>query len=423
MELTAEQFLVLVERVTRLAPLAESPLHGHEHWRYVAEVGLHIARATPEADEQVILFFALLHDSQRQNENSDPEHGPRAEALIRKLHAEDALPLGEEQLSLLTEACRSHDRGTVSSDPTIGACFDADRLTLSRVGIRPDRAYLSGVARKQGSGFIRYATNLLDTHPAMQWDELWSAYTDLEVPLGRPEPQSDQQEVDRLLDFFGEEELSAELQPYVTDRGGITTLSHPLVVMVMFAPPMHRMANNMLVQKQELLDEAEREGDWAKALVLYERPYRLDAFCQYEELMDNEQYWQLLGQIWTDSENIFQAREQWTELLHSDRPGRSEGLMEEDERQRLCELPDRVEIYRGFCHRDGEKGLSWTLSRERAEWFAHRLRRESDPPPRLVVAEARREDILALFTRRSEDEVVILPEHAHVQEILALGDC
>jgi uncharacterized protein len=38
---------------------------------------------------------------------------------------------------LLFEACRLHTDGLTSSEPTVQACWDADRLDLGRVGITP----------------------------------------------------------------------------------------------------------------------------------------------------------------------------------------------------------------------------------------------------------------------------------------------
>ena len=50
--------------------------------------------------------------------------------------------------------------------------------------------------------------------------------------------------------------------------------------------------------------------------------------------------------------------------------------------------------------------MSWTLSRKTAVWFAERFR-----PEEPVVGEGRccKEDILAYFTGRGEEEIVIDP--------------
>ena len=67
----------------------------------------------------------------------DAEHGPRAEEFIRKCIAEKRFELDEERLEKLCSACRLHTRERRTGDITIDTCFDADRLDLGRVGIRP----------------------------------------------------------------------------------------------------------------------------------------------------------------------------------------------------------------------------------------------------------------------------------------------
>jgi uncharacterized protein len=106
----------------------------------VRENGRRLARATG-ADLVVVELFAALHDSRRFNDYRDPEHGPRAAELVRTLDP-SLVPLSSAQLDVLAEACRTHTSGTTTDDPTIGTCWDADRLDLLRVGTRPDPRYL-----------------------------------------------------------------------------------------------------------------------------------------------------------------------------------------------------------------------------------------------------------------------------------------
>ena len=51
--------------------------------------------------------------------------------------------LEDGSFDLLCKACADHADGYVSEDPTIGACWDADRLDLWRVGITPTPDLLS----------------------------------------------------------------------------------------------------------------------------------------------------------------------------------------------------------------------------------------------------------------------------------------
>jgi uncharacterized protein len=46
--------------------------------------------------------------------------------------------LSDERLDLLDLACRGHTDDRTSDDPTIGVCWDADRLDLCRLGRQID---------------------------------------------------------------------------------------------------------------------------------------------------------------------------------------------------------------------------------------------------------------------------------------------
>ena len=110
--------------------------HGVSHWERVKRNGLLLA--TPECDVTVIRLFAYLHDSCLEDDGYDEEHGPRAAMMIEGLRDTLLKDLTDEQFKMLQEACRLHTSTHRTGNPTIDACFDADRLDLGRVGITPD---------------------------------------------------------------------------------------------------------------------------------------------------------------------------------------------------------------------------------------------------------------------------------------------
>jgi uncharacterized protein len=123
----------------------------------------------PGCDPELVLLFALFHDSRRFNEFTDPEHGLRGGELARSM-----LNLEPERIELLADACTRHDKGFVSDDPTVGTCWDADRLNLWRVGIRPKASLLSTAP----------APLLVDESAAyhgmrLEWHALFSLYDEL----------------------------------------------------------------------------------------------------------------------------------------------------------------------------------------------------------------------------------------------------
>lgn len=120
-----------------------STIHGEAHWRTVAAVARSLLEVEPLADPAVVFAFALLHDAMRKDDGRDPFHGARAAGLARDLARDGLLRLREHQLVVLCAALTEHAGGTTTTDPTTAACWDADRLTLGRVGIRPNPGLLS----------------------------------------------------------------------------------------------------------------------------------------------------------------------------------------------------------------------------------------------------------------------------------------
>jgi uncharacterized protein len=120
--------------------------HGPEHWNRVRELGLEIAGSTRGADLHSVELFALLHDAMRETEFVDPGHGDRGAELAIELALEGAIGLRESQFVKLLYACRRHTDGLTSKDPTIGACWDADRLDLIRDGELPRVELISTLA-------------------------------------------------------------------------------------------------------------------------------------------------------------------------------------------------------------------------------------------------------------------------------------
>lgn len=126
---------------SRRYALSPHSYHGPRHWLKVEMNAIALARATPGADLAVARTFAVIHDSRRENEDDDPDHGARAAAQARKWRRR--LKLNNDQMELLCYACERHDKGETTDNPTVGVCWDADRLDLTRVGTRPDEKYFS----------------------------------------------------------------------------------------------------------------------------------------------------------------------------------------------------------------------------------------------------------------------------------------
>jgi len=122
-------------------------IHGAGHWIRVRANGLRLAPITG-ADPTVVELFAVLHDVCREDDGFDMEHGPRSAELVLEV-CDDLLGIAREQAELLAFACRYHTHGGTEADVTVQTCWDADRLDLGRVGIRPDPPYLCTPAARR----------------------------------------------------------------------------------------------------------------------------------------------------------------------------------------------------------------------------------------------------------------------------------
>lgn len=153
-----------------------SRYHGPRHWHDVARIGRVIALADSEVDPLVVFLFAALHDTRRHNDWCDPEHGKRAAEVVNRLWGDGRLRLSDDQVVTLMTALTRHDRRGITINPDIGACWDADRLTLPRVGTRVDPNLLSSrVVKANLSLFLRVAR---DTMAAPARRAPWRAVAD-----------------------------------------------------------------------------------------------------------------------------------------------------------------------------------------------------------------------------------------------------
>jgi uncharacterized protein len=148
----------------------DSELHGDEHWRCVTASGLALAPRIGGVDRTLVFCFGLLHDTRRLNDAIDPDHGPRAASFARELRAEGVLMADDGRFALLLDALTHHSAGFVSDEPTIGTCWDADRLHLPRVSISP-RADLFSTRAARGRAPLE-AASLLRTDGPPSWERL-----------------------------------------------------------------------------------------------------------------------------------------------------------------------------------------------------------------------------------------------------------
>jgi len=145
---------------------ARGGIHGLPHWTRVWFHGRQLA-ASLDLDPAVLAWFAFLHDSQRHSDGRDAQHGQRAADYAVKLRQQRLIAeLAPSAFERLCEAMRLHSDGHTEGDLAIMACWDSDRLDLSRVGIQPRPARLCTSPARQ-SATIEAAVRMGDGLPRL----------------------------------------------------------------------------------------------------------------------------------------------------------------------------------------------------------------------------------------------------------------
>ena len=141
---------------------------------------------------------------------------------------------------------------------------------------------------------------------------------------------------------------------------------------------------------------------------------RFQTFLKIKDELNDIDYWRILADAYTASDNLYYLKEEIKEAFLEDRSER-EYLMNKKELKVYNSLPEIITIYRGMTTEElesGDFGVSWTLSRERADYFAFTYGRNfsTEGIPKVVhQLEVKKVEILAYFNERNEQEVIYIP--------------
>jgi hypothetical protein len=172
--------------------------------------------------------------------------------------------------------------------------------------------------------------------------------------------------------------------------------------------------------KQALVDEALAAGDVGHALCYFGSEEVAGAIVKLAPALPDEQLREILRDEWTRCEAHQPYRADFIQLFQRCGFITDAG---EDEWSETKQLPKRlsaktITIYRGNLGEDEPVGISWTLKKETAQFFAKMsmsLRGQflglyrPDGVPTVWSAKVDTKDILAYFDGRGEKEVVVDP--------------
>ena len=209
--------------------------------------------------------------------------------------------------------------------------------------------------------------------------------------------------------FAREEALCDELVPHVVDGCLGKMIHHPLAVHIMFDSAHCGLINEQFRRRSEALNISLAEKKLSSAIFMHERPYRFGALIEYMQDYDfarHPDFWETVGNVWTDSENIYESFDDWQWVWEIDAPN-IELVMDEDERTAFAALPETLEVYRGVAENGTEEGMSWTIDRNKAVWFAKRFNKSGT----VLFTTINKCDVMAHFLGRNETEIVVMPQH------------
>lgn len=99
---------------------------------------------------------------------------------------------------------------------------------------------------------------------------------------------------------------------------------------------------------------------------------RFQKFLEIKDQLNDKDYWKVLSDAYIGSDNLFRFSDDIKEAFIEEREFRTK-LMRRKDLKHFNDLPEVVTIYRGMTveeFQSGNFGVSWTLSRKVAEFFA-----------------------------------------------------
>lgn len=177
--------------------------------------------------------------------------------------------------------------------------------------------------------------------------------------------------------------------------------------------------------KQRELDKAIDQENWDKVFMLIEKPFRLDWLDENVDLIqDDKKYYDFLKDAYMLTEFPMNSFSSYRDLLDLFCAKNPKLMMDKEELKLLNSLPNEVKIWRGVkvddVLDDDNIGLSFTLNKKKAIWFAKRFSQEGVSQPILIEAVVKKVDIVSIFLNRDEEEVIVNPEQIKIKNIIEL---
>ena len=152
--------------------------------------------------------------------------------------------------------------------------------------------------------------------------------------------------------------------------------------------------------------DIDRIDDALGCMNILRQSYYLTFLKFAKESLSLSDFSMLLGKFWTEEENTngdvnvpVSLSARWFKSADK------RSLMYDDEYEIYKNLPATFTVYRGVTPGRNPDGMSWTRDLSKADWFSRRFGEGY-----VLEGVANKKDVLAFFSRRGEEEIVIKAE-------------
>lgn len=134
------------------------------------------------------------------------------------------------------------------------------------------------------------------------------------------------------------------------------------------------------------------------------KPYRMLYLSLAFPYLTKKERSKIMHEVWISVENINgNINASQMEILKMLRKCNPKYLMGRENYEVYENLPDTFVVYRGLQENAQEDGLSWSLSKNVAEWFAGRFENDGEIIEKIV----HKTEVIAYFNDRDEEEIVL----------------
>lgn len=168
-----------------------------------------------------------------------------------------------------------------------------------------------------------------------------------------------------------------------------------------------KVDNNLSKYYQFMDTKIDKADSFIKLYILIGDAWKLTFFKYVYEYLSEKDYADFLADAWVTEENPnMDVNVSINESINFFKKANKSLLMKKEDYLTYQEFSSNLTVYRGVAINRTALGLSWTTNLEEAKWFANRFNKD-DKKGYVQVLEVKKEDILAYFNIRREDEVVV----------------